>query len=146
MAERPRVAALAVAVALLVVLDVIIAHVNVFRMLIPDTRPMTLFAAINRQMADVVERLYAPPPGPPSIIFMGNSQFEAAIGPLPLLDRQLVEAGAPPEPGPSRCASPERLRRTPRSSRATSERHPATVVLGLCAGRRHLARARAPCR
>ena len=96
MAARPRLAALGVATALLVVLDVILAWANVFRVLIPETRPMSVFSAINRQLAEVVERLHGPPPGPPPVVFIGNSQFEAAIGPLPLLARRLVDAGAPP--------------------------------------------------
>ena len=54
MAGRPRLAALAVAAALLVLVDVTIAHVDVFRPLIPETRPTTLFAGMNLQLTEVV--------------------------------------------------------------------------------------------
>jgi hypothetical protein len=96
MAARPRLAGLGVAVALLVLVDVTIAHVDVFRPLIPETRPTTLFAAMNLQLTELVATLHFPPPGPPPIAFVGNSQLEAAIGPIRLLDRALVDAGAPP--------------------------------------------------
>jgi hypothetical protein len=96
MAARPRLAALGVAAVLLVLLDVTIANVDVFSPLVPKTRPTTLFAGMNLQLTEIVATLGWPPQGPPPIVFVGNSQLEAAIGPLPLLDRQLVEAGAPP--------------------------------------------------
>jgi len=96
MAGRPRLAALAVAAALLVLVDVTIAHVDVFRPLIPETRPTTLFAGMNLQLTEVVAALDFPPPGPPPIVFVGNSQLEAAIRPLAVLDRTLVAAGAAP--------------------------------------------------
>jgi len=96
MAGRPRLAALGVAAVLLVLVDVTIAHVDVFRPLIPETRPTTLFAAMNLQVTEVVAALRYPLPGLPRIVFVGNSQLEAAIGPLQELDRSLVDAGAPP--------------------------------------------------
>lgn len=96
MPPRLRVAALAVALALLVALDLAIARVDVFAPLLPDTRPTTLWAGINLQLTEVVSALYGPPPGPPPVVLLGNSQLAAGIEPLGLLARRLVEAGAAP--------------------------------------------------
>ena len=93
---RRLVASVLVALALLVGLDAVIANVDVFTPLVPDWRPTTLFAQMNRQVVDVVRTLYRPPPGPPPVVFLGNSLLENGIRPLGVLERTLVAAGAPP--------------------------------------------------
>ena len=72
MTAHQRLAALGVAATLLVLVDLTIAHVDVFHPLIPETRPTTLFAGMNLQLTEVVATLDFPPPGPPPIVFVGN--------------------------------------------------------------------------
>jgi hypothetical protein len=95
MTDSPRALALAVALALLVAVDAVIARVDVFTPLMPATRPAGFFSLVNYQLTDVVRTLSREATTPRPWVFLGNSQMESVIHPLSAVSQRLVEAGAP---------------------------------------------------
>jgi hypothetical protein len=80
---------------LLVAVDVVIAHVNLFAALLPDSRPTSLFSGINYQLTEILGALHGRPIEPRPAVFMGNSQMDALIYPLSRTADVLERAGAP---------------------------------------------------
>lgn len=92
---RARLAALGAAAALLVLLDVTLAYVDVFALLSPDTRATSLFAGVREQVTDTVRASYGLPPGGPPVVLLGNSQLEWAARRYDAFASTLVAHGAP---------------------------------------------------
>jgi len=134
MSVAARCAGLLGALLLLLALDVVIARVDVFTPLVPDTRPTGLFTSINRQLTDVARALYGLPPGPPPVVILGNSQMEALVRPLGALDLALAAAGAP---AGTRAVSLCVFATAPTDAEVLTRRlgrlHPGIVLLGIAA-------------
>jgi hypothetical protein len=95
MREHVRALGLVGALVLLVAVDAVIARVNLFAALLPDSRPTSLFSGINYQMTEILAALHGGPIDPRPAVFMGNSQMDALIYPLSRTAEVLQRAGAP---------------------------------------------------
>lgn len=131
-AAPARVRGLLWAFVILVTLDVVLAHVDVFGRFAPATRPTGFFSGINYQVMEVVHGLHGRAAGPPPVLFLGNSQMEAAIRPLGPLGDRLVAAGAPPGTrAVSLCVFGTAPTDAEVITRELGAVHPGLVVLGL---------------
>ena len=83
------------ALLLLIALDVVIARVNVFGLLLPPTQPTGFFTSVNYQLTAAVSALYGGPAAPRPVLFVGNSQLDTLIHPLRKMNAALIAAGAP---------------------------------------------------
>ncbi len=92
---RRHLPALAIALGVLVAVDVVIARVDVFTPLMPREHPTTFFAGINSELMRVVRALYPRPRGPRAVVLLGNSQFVDAGGPTAELEAALHARGTP---------------------------------------------------
>ena len=120
------------AVLVLIAVDVVVARVDVLGRLAPGSRPTSLLASITRQLVDVASALSGRQPA--TVVFLGNSQMEAAVRPLGALRGHLVAAGAPADvSAASLCVFATAPTDAEAVSRHFGRLRPRVAVLGLSA-------------